>query len=122
MSQPEPRIASHPDDPTAPLADRLLLALGMWPSYVEQIGADECVEAAVIIRTQAHKFPMAAEDFGTERELRDELVGALREIHETLSNAYGHAEAPNEPAALHALNLATEALDWVDNPAESFGD
>lgn len=55
-------------------------------------------------------------------ELRDELVGALREIHETLSNAYGHADAQHEPPALHALNLATEALDWVDSPAEPIGD
>src|SRR5258708_29274698 len=78
--KPEPRIASHPDDPNAPLATRLMLALGIWPVHAMDVGDNAIVEAAVIIRNQAHRFPMAAEDFGTERGLRDELVGVLREI------------------------------------------
>lgn len=73
-------IASNPDDPDAPLADRLLLALGMWPQYVEQLGVDEVLAAAVEFRSRAHLFPMAAEDYGTaaaEREdLRSRLIAA----------------------------------------------
>lgn len=58
------RIASHPDDPNAPLADRLLLALGMWPKYVEELGAEEVIAATAQIRSDAHRLPMCSEDYG----------------------------------------------------------
>lgn len=76
---------------------------------VSSIGGDGTSPKVVVTVTQM-------DDCSTE--LRDELVGALREIHETLSSAYGHADAPYEPQALHALNLATEALSWVDDPTD----
>ena len=63
------RIASHDDDPHASLVDRLLLALGMWPFYVDDLGPDALVKAAAKIRSDAHRFPMAAEDYGTKDEI-----------------------------------------------------
>lgn len=73
-----PRVASHADDPSASLADRLLLALGIWPHHARQAGDDEVVKAAVKIRTRAHREPMIAEDWSSERALREELEERLR--------------------------------------------
>lgn len=76
----EPRIASHPDDPTAPLADRLLLALGMWPKYVEELGVDAVLDAAVRIRSEAHRYPMVCEDWGALRDRHEALLTELRRL------------------------------------------
>lgn len=86
------RVASHPDDPEAPFADRLLLALGIWPHHIEQLGPlgeNEAVGAAAIIRSDAHKFPMVAEDFGNERELRELYEGIVRDIAAAASRPDG---------------------------------
>lgn len=80
----ERRIASHPDDPTAPLADRLLLALGMWPKYAEELGVDAVLDAAVSFRTAAHLFPMVQEDYGTVADERDCYRTAVKQISELL--------------------------------------
>lgn len=85
----EPRIASHDDDPAASFADRLLLALGIWPHHAEQIGQEETLDAVVMIRTAAHKFPMAAEDFGTERELREDYEAIVRDLANAASRPDG---------------------------------
>lgn len=106
--------ASLPDVPAAPLADRLMLALGIQPSYVEELGVEEVLGAAVIIRTQAHRFPFAAEDFGAERVLRDALVDAIRHAVEVLDTP-GALHFPGVPEALACLR---QALTWVDDPAE----
>ncbi len=74
------RFASHDDDPEAPLVDRLLLALGMWPSYVTELGEDAVIEAAVVIRGNAHRYPMAAEDYGRVDDTRVALVQAVLEL------------------------------------------
>lgn len=83
------RVASHPDDPEAPFADRLLLALGIWPDHVAEMGEQTAIDAACIIRTNAHKFPMAAEDFGNEREQRELFEGIVRDIAATASRPDG---------------------------------
>ena len=75
---PEPRIASHADQPEASLAERLLLALGMWPDYVEQLGADALIEAAVLIRSDAHRYPMVCEDYGAKCTEVDDLRTTLK--------------------------------------------
>ncbi|HVM07166.1 MAG TPA: hypothetical protein VM345_01785 [Acidimicrobiales bacterium] len=116
------RAASHPDDPSASFADRLLLALGIWPVHVNELGQEAAIEAAVQFRWDAHRFPMVCEDFGTERELRTELTKALRGVETILANAYGHAEARYEPQALEALALVREALTWVDDPHGELAD
>lgn len=74
------RMASHPDDPEASFADRLLLALGIWPEHVAEMGEQTAIDAACIIRRDAHKFPMAAEDFGNERDQRELLEGIVRDL------------------------------------------
>lgn len=78
--------ASHPDDPGAPLVDRLLLALGISPRHAAQAGDDETVEAAVLLRTQAHKFPMVVEDWGVAREELDALREAAVDLCVDLSS------------------------------------
>lgn len=82
---PEPRdrpkrIASHPDDPSASLADRLLLALGIWPDHATQVGRTAVVDAAVQIRTDAHKYPMVVADLSAEREIREYLETIVRDL------------------------------------------
>lgn len=100
---PEPtrerRIASHPDDPDAPLADRLLLALGMWPDYVDQLGVDAVLDATVMLRSDAHRYPMVCEDYGAVADHRDRLQEALEHIRD-LSVSDAHL----------ALTIASEAL------------
>lgn len=50
------------------------------------------------------------------------LVGVLYEVQSLLSDAYGHADASNEPAALEALALVNEALTWPPIVADEIGD
>ena len=97
---PNRRIASHPDDPDAPLADRLLLALGMWPDYVDQLGVDAVLDGTVMLRSDAHRYPMVCEDYGAVAADRDRLQEALEHIRDlTVSDAH------------LALTIAWEALD-----------
>jgi hypothetical protein len=99
----EKRIASHPDDPAAPLADRLLLALGMWPSYIDELGGEPgeaVIEAAVLIRTQAHLYSFAAEDFGTARDEADRLREALKQISKVLQEVLVAESDPGEEVSL----------------------
>lgn len=53
--------------------------------------------------------------------LEVQIVAAMREAHETLQIAYGHAEAQHEPSALHALTLLAEALEWADGSVATPG-
>lgn len=85
MIKPERRIASHPDDPTAPLADRLMLALGMWPNYVEKLGVEAVLDAAVALRTKAHQFGFAAEDYGDAAAKLVIAEGLLEEMYQKLN-------------------------------------
>jgi len=62
------------------LADRLLLALGMWPSYVTELGEQAVIDAAVVIRGNAHRYPMAAEDYGRVDDTRVALVEGVLEL------------------------------------------
>lgn len=75
--QPPPRIASHDDDPSAPLAERLLLALGIDPAVVAEFGEQTVIDAAVLIKTYAHKFPMVSEDYGAQQVEIDRLRSFL---------------------------------------------
>lgn len=76
---PETRIASMPDEPDAPLARRLLLALGLDLEQLEEllgdpaVAADAAVECAVEFRNQAHRTPMITEDWAAERARREDL-------------------------------------------------
>lgn len=99
----EPRIASHPDQPDDPLANRLMLALGMWPNYVAQLGVDVVIEAAVTIRTAAHLYPMACEDYGAAAEESDHYRAVIDRVIDLLSA--GEDDADNE-----ALDLLVAAL------------
>lgn len=95
---PERRIASMPDEPDAPLARRLLLALGLDLAQLEEMFGDEtaaveaAVEVAVAFRNEAHRAPMVAEDWAAERARREDLeslvelmnsAGGLRIIRRT---------------------------------------
>lgn len=91
------RLASHPDDPSAPFADRLLLALGIWPQHVAEMGEDAAIEAAARIRGDAHKFPMVAEDFGNEREQRELCEGILRDLAAAASRPAGRCKFCDSP-------------------------
>lgn len=75
--EPEPRIASLPDEPDAPLVRRLLLALGLDLAdlLVEDRAAaqDLAVELAVKFRNEAHRAPMITEDWAAERSRREDL-------------------------------------------------
>ena len=85
-TKPNRRIASHPDDPTAPLADRLMLALGMWPSYVEELGVEAVLDAVVALRTKAHQFEFVAEDYGDAAGKLMIAEGLLEEMHQKLKD------------------------------------
>lgn len=91
------RFASHPDDPSAPFADRLLLALGIWPHHIAEMGEETAIEAAVIIRGNAHKFPMAAEDYGNERDQRELCEGILRDLAAAASRPDGRCKFCDSP-------------------------
>jgi hypothetical protein len=128
------RCASLPDDVSAPLADRLLLALGMWPSYVGELGADEVVATAAMIKSAAHRYPMAAEDFGTQSAMRQELEDAVREAIGFLisatkdpprdgnadlldrARAYGIHRQQQGAEVDRALARLQEALAFVSDP------
>lgn len=98
-AEPPRRIASHDDDPDAPFADRLLLALGISPAHVAQVGEQAAIDAAVLIKTDAHKFPMLVEDFSEERA----TVARLTADTDTLTRARDKAAA-----------LRTLAVDHLD--------
>jgi hypothetical protein len=103
----ELRIASHPDDPDAPLADRLLLALGIWPHHAVEAGDDEVVEAAVIIRSNAHRYPMVTEDWGT---VRADLEHALALVDDIRAARAAHGPGtPIEDQAITALLAMRDA-------------
>jgi hypothetical protein len=108
----EPRIASHPDDPSAPFADRLLLALGISPRHAEQAGDEQTLDAVVAIRTAAHRYPMVVEDYGTAAEERDELRHALIYVRRALDRMHDAQVAlMNEHINDEALALAEAATD-----------
>lgn len=64
-----------PDDPKAPLVDRLLLALGITPEQATKAGDAAVVEAAEAFRTASLRYPMVVEDWNAERARREELEG-----------------------------------------------
>lgn len=97
--------ASHPDDPTAPFADRLLLALGMWPTYPEQLGEEAVLKAASSFRWDAHRFPMACEDFGTQADEIERLRAAITEAVRTLEE-----EASSECVCLMVADDLNDVL------------
>lgn len=99
------RAASHPDDPNAPLADRLMLALGMWPSYVDELGVEEVIEAAAQIKWDAHRFSMCSEDYG-----------ALSQRYENLKEAIVRSIDFDEDGLTHAR--FNNLLDDVEGEAE----
>ena len=106
-NEPERRIASHPDDPTAPLADRLLLALGMWPSYVDELGVDAVLNAAVALRTNAHQLSFVSEDYG---DVSARLAEAEELIEETLD-----CFDDNSADLGHVLDeMRRKLVDWVE--------
>lgn len=87
------RIASHPDDPSAPFADRLMLALGIWPHHAEQAGREAVLDAAVMIRTDAHKYPMVVEDYGAQADRLD----ALEVIRQRVSDGWEPLRGAGRP-------------------------
>ena len=106
----ERRIASHPDQPDDPLANRLMLALGMWPNYVAQLGVEEVVEAAVTLRTAAHLYPMACEDYGAKCDEVERYRAVIDRAIDLLSA--GDDKADNEALAL----LVAALSDCLDIP------
>lgn len=71
-----------PDDPSAPLIHRLLLALGIQPEHA--VGRHEAViETAVRIRADAHRYPVVVEDWSTVREERDLLAAIVGDLAAT---------------------------------------
>ena len=105
----ERRIASHPDQPDDPLANRLMLALGMWPNYVAQLGVEEVGEAAVTLRTAAHLYPMACEDYGAKCDEVERYRDALKQISDPADSGVGWQFVANL-----RRNIAIEALGWDD--------
>ena len=103
----ERRIASHPDQPDDPLANRLMLALGMWPNYVAQMGVEAVVEAAVTLRTAAHLYPMASEDYGAKCDEAELYRDALKQISDPADPGVGWQFVANL-----RRNIAIEALGW----------
>lgn len=110
MSTDVDRMASHQDDPEAPFADRLLLALGIWPHHVAEMGEQTAIDAACIIRRDAHKFPMAAEDYGNERDQRELLEGVVRDLANAASRPGVHGD---ECKFCGAGSDHTDACIWV---------
>ena len=112
----ERRVASHPDDPEASFADRLLLALGMWPNYRETIGDLDLLDAAVKIRSDAHRYPMVCEDYGAKCNELDEM----RADRDALANPSELADALRLELALRPFlddDEAVSVADWViQNP------
>jgi hypothetical protein len=96
----ERRIASHPDDPSAPFEDRLMLALGMWPSYRAELGDEAVIAAAVILRGDAHRYPMVCEDWGTATGLVESLRAELQDLR---AFSLAHHSDQDSAVWLHAL-------------------
>lgn len=112
------RFSSHPDEPTASFADRLLLALGIWPHHAQEFGEDVAVDAAALIKAQAHRFPMAAEDFHYERERREDAEAEMEDRRRLDGLAVSHEALREQNTGLgvrvqqawHRTEQAEEAL------------
>lgn len=141
------RIASHPDDPDAPFADRLLLALGVHPNHVTGPAAviteDDAVAIAAQFRSDAHRYPMVCEDYGTQRDEAEGLTGLIDVMLKgmpvfVLQRADGapldfsdhpwqvvagsqdlsipaqyHGEEPDEPAVTYRITKLSAGTNWL---------
>ena len=88
----------------------IMLALGMWPNYVAQLGVDEVIEAAVTLRTAAHLYPMACEDYGAAAE-------EIARYRAVIDRAIDLLSAGDDKADNEALALLVAALsDCLDIP------
>jgi hypothetical protein len=53
----------------------------------------------------------------SEREIANRYMGRIKRAIEVLHDAYGHGDAPYEPAALNALHI----LRGIDEPTPASG-